>query len=106
MDAQAKDKKQKKKPAKKKKGKKKKGKKDITAHRTIEDLFQELYDNRVIRTYPAYTLKDFYGEYSYNNCELRAIDFDPLPAIGDIRQVVINNIILPLGNTFLCLLLL
>lgn len=93
----------KKKKAKKGKGKrgKKKKNKDITAHRTVEDLFQELYDNKIIRTYPAIDLNTFIGDYSYKNYELRLEDLDPSPAVGDIRKIIMKTCIIPLGITII-----
>lgn len=81
---------------KKKKGKKK-GKKDPTANRTVEDLFQELIDAGIIRTYPEQHLEDFFGDFSYNNTEFRIQGFDPPQTLGDVRQAVVMNCIIPLN---------
>ncbi|ENN72771.1 hypothetical protein HUJ04_013362 [Dendroctonus ponderosae] len=100
QEALAKDKgkkyKKKKQKNKRKKGKKK-GKKDLTANRMIEDLFQELVNNGVIRCYPQARLDEFLGDFSYNNTELRAKEFDPAATILDVRQAVTLNCIQPLG---------
>ncbi|XP_057658129.1 dynein regulatory complex protein 11-like [Diorhabda carinulata] len=81
-----------------KKGKKKKkGKKDLTGNREIQDLFQELVDNEIIRTYPKVSLEDFHGDFSYNNWEFRNMDFDPPAQLLDVRQAVVMNCIIPLG---------
>ncbi|XP_017770546.1 PREDICTED: IQ and AAA domain-containing protein 1-like [Nicrophorus vespilloides] len=87
----------KKKKKKKKKGKKKRGKKDPTASRTAEDLFQELVDYGIIRNYPPVRISDFKGDFSYQNCEKRELTFDPPPTLGDVRQAVTLNCIMPLG---------
>jgi len=60
--ANDKGKKYKKKKEKKKKGKKK-GKKDPTGDRSLEELFQELVDNGVIRSYPRTRLDQFFGDF-------------------------------------------
>lgn len=85
----------KKKNKKKKKGKKKK---DPTGNRKIEDLFQELVDNGIIRTYPETHLHEYRGDFSYVNYEKRVLEFDPPATLGDVRQAVSVNCILPLGT--------
>lgn len=101
-EAWMKDKLKKPKKPKKKKGKKaKKGKKqpkDITAHRTTEDLFQELYDLDIIRPYPKVKLDEFVGDFSYNTVELKSNFMDPPEVLGNIRQAVVLNAILPMGQ--------
>lgn len=87
-------KKKKKKNKKKKKGKKNK---DQTANRSTEDLFQELVDNGIIRTYPPTRLEEYKGDFSYGNWEKRILEFDPPPTLGDVRQAVLLNCILPIG---------
>ncbi|CAH1159710.1 unnamed protein product [Phaedon cochleariae] len=89
-----KPKKKKKKP-KKKRGKK--GKKDPTANRTTEDLFQELFDNGIIRTYPHVRLDEYKGDFSYKNWDLRNQDFDPPATLLDVRQAIVMNCIMPMG---------
>ncbi|KAF5304779.1 hypothetical protein FQA39_LY09556 [Lamprigera yunnana] len=82
----------------KKKGKKKGNEQEQSpVGRCIEDVFQELVDNGVIRTYPKAKLSDFKGDYSYSNFEKRQQFLDPLPTLGDIRSAVMMNCILPLG---------
>ncbi|KAJ8939867.1 hypothetical protein NQ318_010418 [Aromia moschata] len=90
-----KPKQKKKKKPKKKKGKK--GKKDPTGNRTTEDLFQELFDNGIIRTYPTVRLTEYQGDFSFKNYELRNMEFDPPATLLDVRQAVILNCIMPLG---------
>ncbi|CAG9764660.1 unnamed protein product [Ceutorhynchus assimilis] len=99
QEALAKDKgkKYKKKKQKRKKKGKKKGKKDLTADRMTEDLFQELVNNGIIRTYPEGRLDEFVGDFSYKNAVLRAREFDPPASILDVRQAITLNCIQPLG---------
>ncbi|CAH1966645.1 unnamed protein product [Acanthoscelides obtectus] len=82
---------------KKKKGKK--GKKDPTGDRTTEDLFQELVNEGIIRSYPKVSLSEYHGDFSYKNWDLRNEDFDPPGTLLDVRQAVITNCIIPLGVT-------
>ncbi|XP_024085747.1 IQ and AAA domain-containing protein 1 [Cimex lectularius] len=80
-----------------KKGKKKK-EKDLTPDRTTESLFEELVTHGIIRKYPEVSISSFLGERSYANHELRSRGLDPLPSLGDIRQVILEYCILPLGS--------
>ncbi|EFA06079.1 IQ and AAA domain-containing protein 1-like [Tribolium castaneum] len=98
--AKRKGKKYKKKKKKKKKAKKrkKKGKKDPTGDRTVEDLFQELVDNGIIHPYKHHYLKEYKGDFSYNNWERRNWGFDPPATLGDVRQAVKINCIAPLST--------
>ncbi|KAK9503008.1 hypothetical protein O3M35_011673 [Rhynocoris fuscipes] len=80
-----------------KKGKKKK-EKDLTPDRTTESLFQELVTNGIIRKYPEVGIKSFIGERSCINQELRSAGADPQPAMGDVRQIILEYCIMPLAN--------
>jgi len=89
--------------ASKKKGRtgkksKKKKEKDLTPDRTLESLFEELVTNGIIRKYPEVQLPEFRGERSYAAHDLRKQGKDPLPSLGDIRQVILEYCILPLGS--------
>ena len=77
---------------------KKKKEKDLTPDRTLESLFEELVTNGIIRKYPEVQLSEFRGERSYAAHDLRKQGKDPLPSLGDIRQVVLEYCILPLGS--------
>ncbi|CAH0389071.1 unnamed protein product [Bemisia tabaci] len=80
-----------------KKGKKKK-EKDLTPDRTLDSLFEELVVNGIIKRYPETPLSSFRGEKSYANYELRLQGNDPQPSLGDVRQVMLEYCILPLGS--------
>lgn len=74
-----------------KKGKKKK-EKDLTPDRTTESLFEELVTNGIIKRYPDTFLKSYLGDRAYT----ARSGINPTP--GDIRQVVLEYCILPLGS--------
>uniref|UniRef100_A0A1B0CRU6 Putative aaa+-type atpase n=1 Tax=Lutzomyia longipalpis TaxID=7200 RepID=A0A1B0CRU6_LUTLO len=74
-----------------KKGKKKK-EKDLTPDRTTESLFEELFINGIIKKYPETPLKSYLGDRSY----VERSGVNPTP--GDIRQVITELCILPLGS--------
>ncbi|KAL1129138.1 hypothetical protein AAG570_013669 [Ranatra chinensis] len=80
-----------------KKGKKKK-EKDLTPDRTVESLLEELVTNGIIKRCPQVPLSAFLGERSWGNGELRKGGKDPLPFLGDIRQVIMEYCILPMGS--------
>lgn len=71
---------------------KKKKEKDLTPDRTTESLFEELVANGIIRQYPETWLRSYIGDRAYterNGCN---------PTPGDIRQILIEYCILPLGS--------
>lgn len=71
---------------------KKKREKDLTPDRTTESLFEELVANGIIRKYPEIWLRNYLGDRSYvdrSGCN---------PTPGDIRQIVTEYCILPLGS--------
>lgn len=74
-----------------KKGKKKK-EKDLTPDRTTESLFEELVVNGILVKYPEFNMKSYLGDRAYS---ARA---PTNPAPGDIRQVIKEYCILPLGS--------
>ncbi|KAJ8688227.1 hypothetical protein QAD02_024022 [Eretmocerus hayati] len=80
---------------------KKKKEKDLTPDRTTESLFEELLQQGIIKIYPEVRIESYRGQSSFANFELRQRDKDPLPCIGDIRQIVTEYCILPLGNVTL-----
>lgn len=75
-----------------KKGKKKK-EKDLTPDRTTESLLEELVLNGVIKRCPETKLSDFLGDRSFVQ---RTSGLNPAP--GDIRQVLMEYAVLPLGS--------
>jgi len=83
-----------------KKGKKKKDK-DLTPDRTTESLFEELVMNNVIKSYPQVKLKQFIGNISYRGAEMKASGVEPNPGPGDIRRLITEYCILPLGSEHL-----
>ncbi|CAH2094784.1 unnamed protein product [Euphydryas editha] len=77
---------------------KKKKEKDLTPDRTTESLFEELVTNGIIRPYPFVKIDDFIGEKSYVGSEMRNQGQEPSPCLGDIRQLIKEYCILPLGS--------
>ncbi|XP_059048429.1 IQ and AAA domain-containing protein 1-like [Achroia grisella] len=77
---------------------KKKKEKDLTPDRTTESLFEELVSNGIIRPYPITKIDDFVGEKSYVGSQWRSQGQEPTPCLGDIRQLIKEYCILPLGS--------
>ncbi|XP_052744060.1 IQ and AAA domain-containing protein 1-like [Bicyclus anynana] len=77
---------------------KKKKEKDLTPDRTTESLFEELVTNGIIRPYPLVKIDDFIGEKSFVANECKKQGQEPSPCLGDIRQLIKEFCILPLGS--------
>lgn len=80
------------KPRRSGKKNKKKKEKDLTPDRTTESLFEELVANGIIRQYPEIWLRSYLGDRAY----AERAGTNPTP--GDIRQVIMEYCILPLGS--------
>ena len=93
-------KKKKKKSGKKsgKKGKKKKKEKDLTSDRTIESLYEELVDEGILVRHPKIQLSEFVGEFSYLGSTLRQANIEPMPSLSDVRRIITEFCVLPLGS--------
>jgi len=102
-----KGKKGKKKKGKKKgkgKGKGKKGKKDkikdLTPDRTMDSLIKDLVDKDILQLPAQVGVRDYVGHYkNLDAVEQKAMDPQvPEPSMAQIRQTVIEQLILPLGS--------
>lgn len=72
----------------------------------MEDLFEELVAEGVIVKHPKVQLNDYLGEYHYLATTLRQANVEPQPSLSDVRRVLTEYAILPLGASrlFVCLL--
>ncbi|XP_028031398.1 dynein regulatory complex protein 11 [Bombyx mandarina] len=77
---------------------KKKKEKDLTPDRTTESLFEELVMNGIIKPYPIVKIDDYLGEKCYVGGEWRNEGKEATPCLGDIRQLIKEYCILPLGS--------
>lgn len=93
-----KSKKSKKKKARGSKKSKKKKEKDLTPDRTTESLFEELVSNGIIKKYQEVSIDSFAGEKSYASFDLRNDGKFTLPCLGDIRQIMKEYCIIPMGS--------
>jgi IQ and AAA domain-containing protein len=71
---------------------KKKKEKDLTPDRTTESLFEELVVNGILVKYPEFRMKSYLGDRAYS------ARMPTNPAPGDVRQVIKEYCILPLGS--------
>ncbi|CAH8556235.1 unnamed protein product [Schistosoma rodhaini] len=94
---QRKKKKRAKKGRKGKKGRRKK-EKDLTPDRTLISLFEELVLAGIIRKVEKYSMNEYSGEYSYLGTTLRQANLEPQPTLSDVRRLVTEYAILPLGS--------
>ncbi|XP_055935632.1 dynein regulatory complex protein 11-like [Argiope bruennichi] len=97
------------KKGRKKGGKKEKGKgkgkgkkeKDLTPNRSFESLVEELIKEKIIIDYPKFPLSDFIGDYNYVG-SIQDVESDPekdaMPCLGDIRRIINEYCILPMGS--------
>jgi len=68
------------------------------ASRTIESLYEELVSEGIIVRPPKVTLSDYVGEYSFLGTTLRQANIEPMPSLTDVRRLVTEYTILPLGG--------
>ena len=64
----------------------------------MESLYEELVTEGIIVRYPKTTLLDFEGEYSYLGTTLRQANIEPMPSLSDVRRLLAEYAILPLGK--------
>ena len=50
---------------------------------------------------PKVSMVDFEGEYSYLGTTIRQAGNEPMPSLSDVRRLVSEYAILPLGNIFM-----
>ncbi|XP_006618831.1 dynein regulatory complex protein 11 isoform X2 [Apis dorsata] len=80
---------------------KKRKEKDLTPDRTTESLFEELLTQGIIKLHKEIPLNDFKGEKSFLNYNLKEKKIESLPTFGDIKQLIAEYCILPLGDNTL-----
>ncbi|XP_033207844.1 dynein regulatory complex protein 11-like isoform X2 [Belonocnema kinseyi] len=83
---------------KKAKKSKKKGKKDPLSDVAVEDLFKELVLAKILKQSPEANLRDWIGDLSYQNYEAQQEFREYNYRLGEIKQLVMEYCILPLGS--------
>ncbi|TPP62124.1 IQ and AAA domain-containing protein 1 [Fasciola gigantica] len=81
-----------------KKGKRGKKDKDLTPDRTLISLYEELALAGIIKKPEKVQINEYYGEYSFLGTTLRQANIEPQPSLSDIRRLVTEYAILPLGS--------
>ncbi|XP_043208792.1 dynein regulatory complex protein 11-like [Amphibalanus amphitrite] len=79
-----------------KKGKKKKGK-DLTPDRSLESLVEELVENNVMKLIPEKRMSEFIGYPQLTGSLQRLKSQEARPLLGDVRRVLTEYCIIPLG---------
>ena len=79
-------------------GKKGKKEKDLTPDRTIESLYEELAQQGIVIKYPKTRLSQYIGNINYLASLLREKNHEPMPSLGEVRRVVTEYCILPMGS--------
>lgn len=64
----------------------------------MESLYEELTQEGILVRVPKVPLRDFAGEYSYLGTTLRQANIEPMPSLSDVRRVITEFAILPLGK--------
>ncbi|XP_017798509.1 PREDICTED: IQ and AAA domain-containing protein 1-like [Habropoda laboriosa] len=82
----------------KEKRRKKKKKKDPLDDMSTEDMFKELVRASIIRSYPETSINDWIGDLSYQNYEAAREYRDYKHRMGEIKQVIMEYCVLPLGT--------
>ncbi|CAF0994003.1 unnamed protein product [Adineta ricciae] len=90
-------KKSKKKKKKKKRQRKKKGK-DLVSNRTLDSIFEELVETKIILPTELVRQHDFIGDYQYSAETIRFNQKEPMPSLLDCQQLVNLQIVFPLCN--------
>ncbi|XP_063985253.1 dynein regulatory complex protein 11-like [Diachasmimorpha longicaudata] len=87
----------KKKQKKEKKGKKKK-EEEVMNKDEVDEMFRELVAAGIIRNYPEARLGDWWGDLSYQNFEAQRDRKDYQHKLGEIRSLIMETCVLPLGS--------
>ena len=66
--------------------------------RCIDDLYEELVMQGIIIRPSSFRLADYEGEYSYLGTTLRQANIEPMPSLSDVRRLVTEFGIIPLGE--------
>ncbi|KAG5445315.1 Dynein regulatory complex protein 11 [Clonorchis sinensis] len=81
-----------------KKGRRGRKQKDLTPDRTLISLYEELVLADIIKKVKKTQLSDFLGEYSFLGTTLRQANIEPQPSLSDVRRLLTEYAILPLGS--------
>lgn len=70
----------------------------ILIYRTIDSLYEELVTEGILVRHPCVLLSDYAGEYNFVASTLRQANIEPMPSLSDVRRVITEYAILPLGK--------
>lgn len=66
--------------------------------RTLISLYEELVLTGIIKKPTKVQINEYYGEYSFLGTTLRQANIEPQPSLSDIRRLITEYAILPLGK--------
>ncbi|XP_071442654.1 dynein regulatory complex protein 11-like [Hetaerina americana] len=75
--------------------------KDLTPDRTLDSLFEELVSNGIIKNYPEVPLSSFLGDASFVARQWQDMGKKAEPTIGDVRRLIKEYCIIPLGSEYI-----
>ena len=61
-------------------------------------MYEELVKEGIPVQFPKQKVQDYLGEYSYLGTTLRQANIEPMPSLSDVRRVVTEYGILPMGK--------
>lgn len=61
-------------------------------------MYEELVKEGILVQFPKQKVQDYLGEYSYLGTTLRQANIEPMPSLSDVRRVVTEYGILPMGK--------
>lgn len=61
-------------------------------------MYEELVTEGIIVRHPKVSLTEYEGEYSYLGTTLRQANIEPQPSLSDVRRLVAEFGIMPLGR--------
>ena len=64
----------------------------------MESLYEELVREGILVRVNKTRLSEYVGEYSYLGTTLRQANIEPMPSLSDVRRIITEFCILPLGK--------
>ena len=68
------------------------------ANRTLDSIFEELVESKIILPTELVRQQDFIGDYQYSAETIRFNQKEPMPSLLDCQQLVNLQIVFPLCN--------
>ena len=72
----------------------------MQADRSVESLYAELVSNGIVQPVPAHGVNDILGSTNFLKSNLLTAGLTPDPSLAEIRQVITEFCLLPLGSSY------